>query len=156
MGLLGWFRQWLGKEKTSIDPPHPPRLEEAPRPENLEDKIDEALDEEIKVDEIEVEALAAALTHAGAPLVLDVREPYEWRQVRMPGAVHIPMHTVPEQLARLPKDRPIVVMCAHGNRSYGVAAWLLEQGYRAANLRGGITQWAVRGGPVEQGTPTPE
>lgn len=146
MGLSGWFRQWLGKDKARSDPsrsaPRPPRLEEEP--------------EEIAVEEIDVEALAAALTHAGAPLVLDVREPYEWRQVRMPGALHIPMNTVPEQLDRLPKDRPIVVVCAHGNRSYGVAAWLVEHGYRAANLRGGITEWARRGGPVEQGAPSIE
>jgi rhodanese-related sulfurtransferase len=137
----------LGKDKVHIDPlrpgvPHPHRLEEEP--------------EEISVEEVAVEELREALTHAGAPLVLDVREPYEWRQVRMPGALHIPMNSVPDQLERLPKERPVVVICAHGNRSYGVAAWLMEQGYHAASLRGGITQWARHGGHIEQGAPAVE
>jgi rhodanese-related sulfurtransferase len=103
------------------------------------------------VPELTPEALRAALAGDAAPLVLDVREPYEWRQVRMPGARHIPMNDVPSQVGELPKDRPIVVLCAHGSRSYGVAAWLLEQGFQAANLSGGITRWAKSGGDVEQG-----
>ncbi len=136
MALWAKVRQWLGMEKSKQAPSPPPRLEEEP---------------EVVVKEMEVDELREALTHAGAPVVLDVREPHEWRQVRMPGAIHIPMNSLPQHLDQLPKDRPIVVMCAHGSRSYAVAAWLIEQGYHAANLRGGITQWAIHGGRVEQG-----
>jgi rhodanese-related sulfurtransferase len=106
---------------------------------------------EIVVPEISVEELQAALGAAEAPLVIDVREPYEWRLVRMTAARHIPMSDVPAQLDSLPRDRAVVVMCAHGSRSYSVAAWLIEQGIHASSLAGGITQWASRGGEVEQG-----
>lgn len=84
------------------------------------------------------------------PFLLDVREPFEWRQVRVPTAMHIPMNDVPERLGELPRGRPILVFCAHGGRSYGVAHYLIEQGFAASSLAGGITVWAHEGGPVEQ------
>jgi rhodanese-related sulfurtransferase len=88
---------------------------------------------------------------------LDVRELYEWRQVSIPGALHIPMNDTPWRLDELPREREIVVFCAHGNRSYGVAGYLMalcagfaiEQGFRARSLAGGITQWHRQGGAVE-------
>jgi rhodanese-related sulfurtransferase len=106
---------------------------------------------EISVPEISVEELQAELASPQPPLVIDVREPYEWRLVRMAEARHIPMNEVPNQLESIPRDRGVVVMCSHGSRSYSVAAWLIEQGVQASSLAGGITQWAARGGPVEQG-----
>ena len=115
---------------------------------------------EIIVPEITVEQLQAQLSdplsgssETNAPLVIDVREPYEWRLARMAAARHIPMNDVPAHVATLPRDRPLVVMCAHGSRSYSVAAWLIEQGFHASSLAGGITRWASRGGAVEQGDP---
>jgi rhodanese-related sulfurtransferase len=60
------------------------------------------------------------------------------------------MNSVPGRLAELPKEQPIVVLCAHGSRSFGVTHYLREQGYNALNLKGGITQWHVQGGEVEQ------
>ena len=87
---------------------------------------------------------------AGRPLgLLDVREQYEWNQVHIIDAQHIPMNRVPDQLADIPKDRPIVVFCAHGSRSFGVTHFLRERGYDAYNMTGGITQWHIAGGPVE-------
>jgi rhodanese-related sulfurtransferase len=107
--------------------------------------------EEIVVPEITVELLRAAMAETDPPLVIDVREPYEWRLVRVAWARHIPMNSVPAELESLDRDRPLVVMCAHGSRSYSVAAWLIEQGYDASSLSGGITAWAAGGGEVEQG-----
>jgi rhodanese-related sulfurtransferase len=106
---------------------------------------------EISVPEISVEELQAALAQAQPPLMIDVREPYEWRLVRMTEAHHIAMNEIPTRLNSIPRDRPVVVMCAHGSRSYSVAAWLIEQGVNASSLAGGITAWARRGGAVEQG-----
>lgn len=103
------------------------------------------------VPEMDAAYLEAALAVEPAPLVLDIREPFEWRQMRMPGALHIPMNSLPDRLSDLPKDRPIVVMCAHGNRSYGVTAYLNEQGFDAHNLTGGITRWRMQGGDTEVG-----
>ncbi|MCB0071225.1 MAG: hypothetical protein KDE20_07185 [Caldilineaceae bacterium] len=108
---------------------------------------------QIEVPDIQVTALLALADDAVRPVILDVREVYEWEQVRLPDdgpftVLHIPMNSVPARLAELPADRPIGVLCAHGNRSYGVAHYLIEQGYDAHNIAGGITQWHIRGGDV--------
>jgi rhodanese-related sulfurtransferase len=136
MGL--WLRmRGLFRQKST--PPPPPRM---------------ALEEdepEIVVPEVTVEELLEALARAEPPLVLDVRELHEWRLVRMAAARHLPMNDVPAHLESLPRDRKVVVMCAHGSRSDSVAAWLIEQGVDASSLQGGITQWASQGGAIEQG-----
>lgn len=142
MSLLDKMKRWLGS--SSPQPPTRPstplpRFEEEPEP---------------VVPEIKVEELVAALAEANPPLVLDIRELYEWRQVRLPDAQHIPMNDVPERLAELAQAHSIVVVCAHGSQSYSVAAWLMEQGYAASSLAGGITHWAQQGQAVEQGAPS--
>ena len=106
---------------------------------------------ELEVPEITVEELRAKLASSTPPLVIDVREPYEWRLVRMAAARHLPMNDVPGEVETLPRDREVVVICAHGSRSYSVAAWLIEQGIVASSLAGGITAWANQGGAVAQG-----
>lgn len=105
--------------------------------------------DELHVPEMSPAAARAALHGEHPPLLLDVREPYEWRQVRILNARHIPMNSVPNHLAELPVDQPIIVFCAHGSRSFGVAYYLREQGFDAYNLTGGITQWHIQGGEVE-------
>ncbi len=92
--------------------------------------------------EITPRELKARLAAPDPPLVLDVREPWEQDIARLPGTVDIPMNDVPARLAELPKDRDIVVMCRSGGRSSKVAGYLEQQGYRAANLTGGILKWA--------------
>jgi len=105
--------------------------------------------DEIHVPEMAITAVRAAMQRAYPPLLLDVRELYEWQQVRIPGARHMPMNSVPNHLAELPTDQPIIVFCAHGSRSFGVAYYLREQGFDAYNLSGGITKWHIQGGEVE-------
>jgi rhodanese-related sulfurtransferase len=105
--------------------------------------------EELVVPEMTPAQVQAALEGPQPPLLLDVREQYEWNQVHIVEARHIPMNRVPDSLADLPKTQPIVVFCAHGGRSFGVAHFLREQGYDATNMTGGITQWHIAGLPVE-------
>jgi rhodanese-related sulfurtransferase len=100
--------------------------------------------EEIAVPELAATELRAALAEPAPPLILDVREQYEWNQVHIPEALHIPMNEVPARLGDLPHDRRIAVLCAHGSRSYGVAHYLREQGFDAWNVVGGITQYVQR------------
>jgi rhodanese-related sulfurtransferase len=119
-----------------------------------EDERDD--EQELVTPEITAEQLRSALAESVPPYVIDVREEYEWRLVRMRAARHIPMNDIPAHLDTIPRERAIVVMCAHGSRSYGVAAWLIEQGYQASSLAGGITQWASQGGEVMQGAPQQE
>ena len=119
----------------------------APRPMTTLAREPEA--DELHVPEMSPAAARTALHGECPPLLFDVREPYEWRQVRIPHARHMPMNSVPAHLAELPTDQPIIVYCAHGSRSFGVAYYLREQGFDAYNLTGGITQWHIQGGDVE-------
>jgi rhodanese-related sulfurtransferase len=105
--------------------------------------------DELVVPEMTPVEVQQALAGDHPPLLLDVREQYEWNQVHITDARHMPMNSVPDRQGELPHDRPIVVFCAHGSRSFGVAHYLREQGFDAYNMTGGITQWHIAGGPVE-------
>lgn len=83
----------------------------------------------------------------GAPLVLDVREPWEVQaaSVRPEGfeLLALPMHLVPLRLQELERDRPVAILCHHGGRSQMVAGFLAQQGWdNVANIAGGIDAWA--------------
>ena len=58
--------------------------------------------------EISVTELAAWLAQPDAPVVLDVREPWEVAIASLPGSVHIPMREIPARFGELPADRPVV------------------------------------------------
>ena len=82
-----------------------------------------------------------------APLVLDVREPWEvaFAPLAPAGADvrHIPMGELPARLAELDADRPVVCVCHHGVRSAHVAAFLDRAGFGTVyNLAGGIDAWS--------------
>ncbi len=85
-------------------------------------------------------------------VLLDVREPEEWRHGRIDGAVHVPMNSVPNRLAYEPGEltpqQRIVVVCKMGGRSAHVAAWLNQNGWDAVNLDGGMLAWASSGRPM--------
>ena len=101
------------------------------------------LPDEIKVKEITAKELKELLKSTPAPWVLDVREPRELVvDGVIEGSTHIPMMQIPNRLAELPKDRMIVAQCAHGNRSYDVAAYLMMNGFKeVTSLKGGIVAW---------------
>jgi len=84
----------------------------------------------------------------GAVLV-DIREPSEWETGWIEGALKVPMSELSDQLEEH-RDRPLVIYCAHGNRSLRVAEALTEAGYAdAVSLAGGIVAWERAGFPVE-------
>jgi molybdopterin/thiamine biosynthesis adenylyltransferase/rhodanese-related sulfurtransferase len=100
---------------------------------------------EVDVDE------ARRLLADGAQLI-DVREPWEWAMVRIPGAVLIPVRDVPARMSEIDPSRPVVVQCATGLRSAKVTQALRAAGYaRAVNLAGGIVDWENRAYPTESG-----
>lgn len=83
--------------------------------------------------------------------LLDVREDDEWAAGHAPGAVHIPMGELParvEELAKLPDDKPVYVVCRSGGRSARVTAWLNASGWDAVNVAGGMKSWHTEGRPV--------
>ncbi len=86
--------------------------------------------------------LKRMLASEDPPLVIDVREGYELEEGTIPGAMHIPMNTIPVRLGELPRDRDLVIHCAVGQRSWIVAQYLVRMGYeRVINLEGGIVAW---------------
>jgi rhodanese-related sulfurtransferase len=104
--------------------------------------------EEIKVPEVTATDLIAERRNGGSPFLLDCRENYERRQGYIPGSMHIIMREIPYRLSELDRAADIVVVCAHGNRSYGVAGYLIENGFRARSLKGGTVGWRAQGGEI--------
>lgn len=77
------------------------------------------------------------------PLLLDVREPWEYALCRIDGALNVPMRELPAQLNELPRERETVVICHHGVRSAMAARFLEHSGFRTVyNLQGGVAAWA--------------
>ena len=96
------------------------------------------------ISEISVTDLSRRIAGPDAPVVLDVREPQEIAIARFPGAVEIPMQSVPSRMAELDRNAEIFVLCHHGMRSAHVADYLAEQGFtRVGNVTGGIDAWAL-------------
>ncbi|HYD82245.1 MAG TPA: rhodanese-like domain-containing protein [Paucimonas sp.] len=79
------------------------------------------------------------------PVLLDVREPWEFEICHIDGAVAMPMDTVPARYAELDETAAIVCICHHGVRSAQVAAFLDDRGFsEVANLAGGVHAWALQ------------
>jgi rhodanese-related sulfurtransferase len=77
------------------------------------------------------------------PVLLDVRESWEWELARLEGAQHIPMRDIPARLAELDDEREVVAICHHGGRSQQVAMFLEKNGFaKVHNLQGGVDAWS--------------
>ena len=86
------------------------------------------------------------------PVLLDVREPWEFQTCHIDGAAAMPMRTVPARLAELDPDLPVVCICHHGARSMQVASFLEQNGFAdVSNLTGGVHAWALQ---VDNNMPT--
>jgi rhodanese-related sulfurtransferase len=98
-------------------------------------------------------ARLASSDDANGPLLVDVREDDELAVVRVADAVHVPTSAFAERAHELPKDRPLMIMCATGVRSTAVTGYLLRSGWNdVVNVDGGITAWQRAGLPVERGS----
>lgn len=77
------------------------------------------------------------------PLLLDVREPWEFETCAIEGSMLVPMRRIPTASEALDPNREIVVICHHGIRSRQVASYLESVGFdRMINLSGGVAAWA--------------
>ena len=104
-----------------------------------------------RIPEIDVDELAA-LRAGGSTVVLDVREPSEYRQGRVPGVIHIPLGELVARVDEVPRDRPLAVICGHGQRSLGATEFLLRAGFEdVASVAGGTAAWERSGREVETG-----
>ena len=99
---------------------------------------------EISIDEL------AKLNLEGICLV-DVREKYEFIEMRVPGAKLLPLGEVTENLDAFPSDTPVYLICASGNRSGVAGEFLLEHKINAINIAGGTKAWVLSGNAFLQG-----
>ena len=86
-----------------------------------------------------------------APFVLDVRQPDEYKLGHIAGAMLIPLGELSQRLKDLPREREILCVCRSGNRSRSAAQQLVAQGFKAANLSGGMIAWESAGLPIKKG-----
>ena len=88
-------------------------------------------------------------------VVLDVREPVEWRHGHIDGARHIPLREVPRRLDEVPTDHQVLVVCKVGARSAQATGYLVQNGVDAVNLDGGLLEGEAAGRPMvsESGHP---
>lgn len=87
----------------------------------------------------------------GEPTIIDVREPDEFAQGHVPGAVNIPLGQLPRRLQDVPSDEAVYVICLSGGRSAQASALLAQQGRDAVDVLGGMTQWRRNGLPLAKG-----
>lgn len=97
--------------------------------------------------------LAQRLLQEGTrPVLLDVREPHEFRYCRIQGSINVPMGQVFLNLGELQPQAETVVICHHGLRSAQVANFLEAHGFASVyNLDGGVAAWAAN---VDRSMPT--
>ena len=83
---------------------------------------------------------------------LDVREPQEWAMGRIAGAVFLPRGQIESKVEDLlPREKKIVIYCAHANRSALAADTMQQMGYQdVCSLAGGFGSWMDAGGAIEE------
>ena len=105
----------------------------------------------VQVPGIDVGQLRRRLADEPAPFLLDVREPWEYREGHVPGAQLIPLGELEQRVNEVPRDRPILAICHSGQRSLAAAGYLQQLGYTSvSNVDGGTAAWIERGYPVDR------
>ena len=94
---------------------------------------------------MEIETLHRRWLHHEAMTVVDVRRSDEWRSGHIPDAVHLPLGELTQHLHRLPKERPLAIICQSGYRAEIGASILAAHGYEVIAVRGGMPDWLQRG-----------
>ncbi|HHG75409.1 MAG TPA: sulfurtransferase [Persephonella sp.] len=94
---------------------------------------------------ISVQELKEKIDNGEDFILLDVREPqeYQFSRIKEKDALLVPLMKLPSVIGKLPKDKPIYVICRSGNRSLQATLWLMEHGYEnVKNVEGGILAWS--------------
>lgn len=84
--------------------------------------------------------------------LLDVRTREEYRMGHLPGAINIPLDQLARRVKEVPVEKPVVVVCASGNRSVSGSRVIAAAGRypKVYNLKGGTMAWARQGFPIER------
>ena len=101
-------------------------------------------EETVTVPEISVREVKKKLDRGEVPVILDVREPWEYEIAHLDNALWIPMNSMPKGLEKLSPSEEIVVHCKEGPRAVAVAQYFIKQGFtNVKNMTGGIKAWAA-------------
>ena len=85
----------------------------------------------------------------GKPVLLDVREPWEYEKARLENSKLVPLREIPARFGEVDANAEVVVICHHGGRSMQAAMFLDKQGYaRVHNLAGGVDAWSRQVDPA--------
>jgi rhodanese-related sulfurtransferase len=104
----------------------------------------------VSLREISATDLATVLERGG--VVIDVREPDEYREGHIPGAISVPLGTVPESIDQFKKPVPVYVVCLSGGRSLRACEYLADLGVNnVVNVAGGTMGFAALGHPLTPG-----
>ncbi|MEK6937073.1 MAG: rhodanese-like domain-containing protein [Nanoarchaeota archaeon] len=96
-------------------------------------------------DVIDCETLKRKIDKKEDLVILDVREKWEYSMVNLKNSVLMPMREIKDGISKLDKNKEIVIICHHGDRSGNAARFLMQNGFKnVKNLEGGINAWASR------------
>ena len=98
---------------------------------------------------LEVNVDQAYQMYQDGAFVVDVRTQEEWDEYHVPNVPLIPLDELPNRLSEIPKDEEILVICRSGNRSQEGRDILLQAGYNATSMAGGVKEWYAKGYPIE-------
>jgi adenylyltransferase/sulfurtransferase len=102
------------------------------------------------MDDLQISAkeVSERIARGDNPLLVDVREPWEYDLCRIPNAKLIPLGTLPANLNALLDADEVICYCHHGMRSLDAAVWLRQQGVEGAkSMAGGIERWSAEVDP---------
>lgn len=103
------------------------------------------------VEPVQLHEILETCVDGDCPEIVDVREPWEYRQGHVPGALLIPLGQLSARLNELNPERPVAVICASGNRSQSAAALLGQKGFKTVyNVAGGTGAWQYSGLELER------
>ena len=124
---------------------------DAPPPRPMKTAADLVAEAKQRIREVTPDEVRAMRARGEDHVLLDVREPDEVAMGRVPGAMAIARGVLESAVeARVPREWPVVVYCASGNRSALAADTLRQMGYaEVASMRGGIRGWSDAGGEIE-------
>ncbi|WP_337405839.1 ATP-binding protein [Suilimivivens sp.] len=87
---------------------------------------------------MERKTIQALIEDAGEKLVIDIRSEEDYKRETYPGAIHIFHEDFMDELDRVPKDRPVYLICYTGQKSDDIAEELSGQGYEIYSIDGGF------------------
>lgn len=104
----------------------------------------------VSLPSLNVSELSEKLKSDKQTIVIDVRQPEEYREGHIAGSKLIPLGELAKRVNELPKNKEIICVCASGSRSHSATKMLIDAGFTAINMNGGIFAWQRAGLPVKK------